>query len=254
MKIIKVTCPSCGANLNLPDDSTKVFCRFCGGEVIVEDSRSEGYNQELGKMQARKDVHISLADTISELKKTFLLHVSSVSRCNSLKKDVERLNSEIKKIDTTNKYKIYLSYYIIVSAIMLILIVAKASFLTFLTMCFISLLLLFIMGLIQVNNKNSLLKELENLNQDITKLQGRIEDCELIINAHPEINIPRKYRNKRALDYIISTIRSQQANNVEHAIALYDSLLRDETAIKLQRAQIRLQKESLEAMQDYDFM
>ncbi|MBR4446091.1 MAG: TM2 domain-containing protein [Solobacterium sp.] len=37
MKLIKMTCPSCGANLELQTDNAVAFCQYCGAKLMLDD-------------------------------------------------------------------------------------------------------------------------------------------------------------------------------------------------------------------------
>ena len=45
MKLVKLQCPSCGANLSndIPEDMKYIFCLYCGQKMLVDDEvqRSE---------------------------------------------------------------------------------------------------------------------------------------------------------------------------------------------------------------------
>ena len=67
MNVKSITCPSCGAMLNVDDNASRVICEFCGSTVTVEDSRMEGFNREMGSMSAREKVAYEKAKAIHEL-------------------------------------------------------------------------------------------------------------------------------------------------------------------------------------------
>jgi RecJ-like exonuclease/DNA-directed RNA polymerase subunit RPC12/RpoP len=41
VKLIAATCPSCGANLSIPDNLDKVHCMYCGTQILVQDIGTE---------------------------------------------------------------------------------------------------------------------------------------------------------------------------------------------------------------------
>ncbi|MBR4458573.1 MAG: zinc ribbon domain-containing protein [Clostridia bacterium] len=64
MKMIDLTCPNCGASLNIGEGMEKVFCMHCGHQLLIDggkiraDSgsfRQAGYEFERGRMQARAE-------------------------------------------------------------------------------------------------------------------------------------------------------------------------------------------------------
>ena len=41
MKIVKMKCPNCGANLDINKDDTKVKCNYCNQNLLIDDSANE---------------------------------------------------------------------------------------------------------------------------------------------------------------------------------------------------------------------
>ena len=41
MELKKIKCPSCGGELNIPEDSDEMKCSFCGSKVIIDDKATE---------------------------------------------------------------------------------------------------------------------------------------------------------------------------------------------------------------------
>ena len=37
MELKKIKCPSCGGELDIPEDSDEMKCGFCGSKVIIDD-------------------------------------------------------------------------------------------------------------------------------------------------------------------------------------------------------------------------
>lgn len=250
MKIIKVECPSCGSNLNATDDLTRVICKFCGATVIVEDSEQEGYHQGLGMMRAKSDSHIKLANEIDELTKPLIARQKAISERNSLTKKSENLQKEIDCIDKTGKVKLLAKAGGSTVVIYLILMAAKGTTGAFVFFGISCCLMFLILAFMAMTKRDNLSAELENAENLIVQNDAKIDESNLIISKHPDISIPSKYVSKRALGFIRDSIRSQQAITVEHAIALYEQVLRDEKTISLQKEQIRLQQQQIDEMRD----
>lgn len=250
MKIIKIECPSCGSNLNATDDVSRVACKYCGATVIVEDSKMEGYNQELGKLQAKSDTHIKLANEIDELIKPLTTRFRSTKEQTKLENKSKELTSSIADIDKMGKVKLLGKIAGGIIVLYIILIAAKATTGAFIFFGIASCLAVFIGAFIAVTKREKLIDELEATENLIIQHEAKIKEANLIISQHPNIQIPQKYIHKRALEFIRNSIKSQEAVTVEHAISLYEKLLREEKTIALQKEQIRLQHQQLEEMQD----
>lgn len=37
MKTVALTCPNCGAQIQMPDGRTRCFCTYCGTQVVLDD-------------------------------------------------------------------------------------------------------------------------------------------------------------------------------------------------------------------------
>ncbi len=68
MKLIKLTCPSCGAKLEIDGARQKAFCQYCGTELLVDQERHRieldnaeeaGYQFEKGRQKAQREAQQS---------------------------------------------------------------------------------------------------------------------------------------------------------------------------------------------------
>ena len=41
MHIVKLNCPSCGANIEVNSDLENVFCSYCGAKLIIDDEATK---------------------------------------------------------------------------------------------------------------------------------------------------------------------------------------------------------------------
>ena len=63
MKLISLTCPNCGAEIEVNTELTKGACNFCGKTFLIEDEilkgkqflEQDGYNFEKGRIKAQKE-------------------------------------------------------------------------------------------------------------------------------------------------------------------------------------------------------
>ncbi len=64
MKLVDTTCPKCGANLRIDADREKVFCEYCGAQVLIDNEvqhiqydnvEQAGYEFEKGRQRAKKE-------------------------------------------------------------------------------------------------------------------------------------------------------------------------------------------------------
>lgn len=250
MNMNSVICPNCGATLKCNADCDRVTCDFCGGLVIVEDSKQKGYNEEKGKMKAREDAHKELADRVDRLIEPYC----NINKVNELYSNLQTaIKSARKKYKFRSEHRTILPFVwpvLIAILSLIILVAADANLVAFLIMfilcdgCFLAARYIF--------EKN--LQTLHDATLDQEKRANELfsvkHKYEKIIEEEECLRIPEKYRNQRALEFIRDTIASRQAETIPHAIALYETLLRQEEQIKLQKEQIELTKQQMQQMKE----
>lgn len=65
MKLIKVTCPNCEANLTIDADNRKGYCQYCGTQIMLDDGKTEHtYNKNVNIHNETINRHIDDADVI----------------------------------------------------------------------------------------------------------------------------------------------------------------------------------------------
>lgn len=56
MELKKVKCPSCGGELDIPEDSDKIKCSFCESKVIIDDKATEVGRIKKAEIKAKKEL------------------------------------------------------------------------------------------------------------------------------------------------------------------------------------------------------
>lgn len=56
MELKKIKCPSCGGELNIPEDSDEMKCGFCGSKVIIDDKATEVGRIKKAEIKAKKEL------------------------------------------------------------------------------------------------------------------------------------------------------------------------------------------------------
>ena len=56
MELKKIKCPSCGGELNIPEDSDEMKCSFCGAKVIIDDIATEVGRIKKAEIKAKKEL------------------------------------------------------------------------------------------------------------------------------------------------------------------------------------------------------
>ena len=56
MELKKIKCPSCGGELNIPEDSDEMKCSFCGSKIIIDDKATEVGRIKKAEIKAKKEL------------------------------------------------------------------------------------------------------------------------------------------------------------------------------------------------------
>lgn len=56
MELKKIKCPSCGGELDIPEDSDEMKCGFCGSKVIIDDKATEVGRIKKTEIRAKKEL------------------------------------------------------------------------------------------------------------------------------------------------------------------------------------------------------
>lgn len=68
MRMVKLKCENCGGQLEINSEQDRVFCEYCGAEILIDDNAYELKRVENVKLQARKQNHEQTLKEKKELK------------------------------------------------------------------------------------------------------------------------------------------------------------------------------------------
>lgn len=74
MKLVKLKCPQCNANLEVNNDLTMAVCNYCGCSFYIDDEQVKQSQEATRKKKARENASHCLAQIISVLPQLQLLH------------------------------------------------------------------------------------------------------------------------------------------------------------------------------------
>ena len=246
MKIKSITCPSCGSSLNADENETRVICSFCGCSVIVEDTRQEGYNFELGSMQARANAAQELANRVDQLMGPLCDYERVASEKTMLENQKQSLLKQSQICEKFGKLIAYAIGFVLALILIVILSAAEASFVAFLIFGILTAASVFVAGFVILKYWDNVSKGAEDTEQAIDAHEKTLQNFRSIIDEHRDINIPAQFRNIQAMSFIRDNLKSQQSLTVEQAISQYESVQRQQKSLELQEEQVRLQREQLE--------
>ena len=246
MKIISIQCPTCGANLSADDEESRITCDFCGGLVVVEDARREGYNNELGRMKARANISEELARSIDELIEPLCETKNTEEELKSLNLQKKSFESQISILEKHSKVISYGAAGIFSLLFFIILTAAKAPVGVFIFFGLLCAAAFPAIAFVVMKYWDNIVKGLKETDEGIAEHEKLLREFERIKASHKDISIPEKYQERRAMNFIRDSIRSQTCPTIQSAISEYEKLLRDEKALALQEEQIRLQQQQIE--------
>lgn len=245
--IVGINCPNCGARLEAPEDMTRLFCMYCGSSVMLNDARSAGYDFEVGRLKAQKNIPLQLANEIKAIKDPLLQLPEMKSFYNQrsyLYKQMSAKETQIIKRSTAGT----LLVPIIINVVMLLLAIICRN----IVIVLLGSLLAFEVFMLECCKDEAERKDvaisLKILRYQLTKVTEDIQDCYQILEEHKNINIPSKYHTEEALDFFIDKLSKQGANSLEQVFSMYDEKKERDDFIRIQQAQIQVQARQIEEL------
>ena len=248
MNIKSITCPNCGAQLNVDENVSRVVCEFCGSTVTVEDSRLEGFNRELGSMNAREKVAYEKAKAIDDLIPPLCDYPRVLQGKNVLENQRKSLSDQVAFCEKYGRIVTYLICCTVSAFFLLMLILIRANILFFIFFAVFSILLFPAFAFAILKYWDNVKLGVETTNNSIAAHAKTLNNFNRILDEHRDVVIPQNYRYPKALCFIRDHLRSQEAQTVEQAIYQYEALLRDEQRLAMQHQQVMMQQQQLDQM------
>lgn len=245
MKIKSVTCPNCGSYLKAEEYETRVKCEFCGSLVIVEDSRSEGYNYEMGSEQAKLDSAKKLASDVNDLIGPYCHYEQTRAAKTGWENKISSSTNSINFYENNGKTVIYIACGFFALMMLIVSVSNRLSIPLFLLMGAISVLSFPLMAYIFLGNLKTAKKNLAVASENAKTEDNKLKEYDRIIDEHRSVNLAPKYRNEEAMIFIRDHLLSREAINMEQAVTQYESYLKQQEIIRLQQQTINLQQQQL---------
>lgn len=264
MRMVTFDCPSCGATLNSDLDRRKVFCSYCGREIIFDDEfqrvvldsqnikdLADEINKGAVDMQ-NKGADDDLITTVRKIR-------DNLDQYRELQANVEQKQSKLNdQLSLRKKIASPLSK-IIPWAVFALLIFILVQMVRYSTVFILLRLLIFILGLaisfitgrvinFAMNNSAIELEEKidelsSELEQDKSKLSKLHEDEQFGL-------IPEKYLYSDAVEYIFDMLVSKRALSIQQAINAYEEKLHNDKLEEMRREELRLHAQQLDELRD----
>ena len=249
MNIKSITCPNCGAQLNVDENVSRVICEFCGSTVTVEDSRLEGFNREMGSMDAREKVAYEKAKAIDDLIPPLCDYPRVLQGKKVLESQIKSLSDQVTFCEKFGRIVNYLICCFVSAFFLLLLIALNANIVFFILFALLSVISFPILALAILKYWDNVKQGVETTSNSIVAHAKTLNNFNRILEEHKDIIIPQNYRYPKALCFIRDHLRSQEAQTVEQAIYQYEALLRDEQRLAMQHQQVMLQQQQVRMQQ-----
>lgn len=249
MNIKSITCPNCGAQLNVDENVSRVICEFCGSTVTVEDSRMEGFNREMGSMDAREKVAYEKAKAIDDLISPLCDYPRVLQGKTVLEAQRKNLSGQVTFCEKYGRIVTYVLCGLVSSLFLLALISLRANIVFFIVFAVLSVLSFPALALAFLKYWDNVKQGVQTTSESISAHAKTLNNFSRILEEHKDIVIPQNYRYPKALCFIRDHLRSQEAQTVEQAIYQYEALLRDEQRLAMQHQQVMMQQQQVQMQQ-----
>ena len=264
MKVISFDCPSCGAKLNSDLDRKKVFCEYCGREIIFDDEfqkvvldsqnikdLADEINKGAADMQ-NKGADDDLITKVCRIK-------NSLNEYQAVQADVMQKESKLKNQESTRRKLVSPFSKIIPLGLLVLMIFVLVQMVRYSVIFILLRLLVFLLGLavsiitfrvvyfsmnnsvIELDGKMDLLREeLERQRQKLTKLREN-DGFNLI---------PDKYLHSDAVDYIYDSLVTKRSITIQQAINAYEEKLYNDKLEEMRQEELRLHQQQLDELRN----
>ena len=250
MKMISLTCPECGAELETTSDRSLLFCEYCGRKILIEHNESEhqkGYDYERGRMKAQAEGYIdqdlldsveSLIEPVEEIEKLEVKKKTITSSSNELKTQYLKWTSDRAK-----------PYALIGSVLAFFVFVGLLSGLNMVFAVIISGIMAFSLNLLLnsliESKKKDVSARLLATEKSLNEVNDQIDSLSERCNFGP---IPEPYRDSEALKYMHKMLTSGRAVNLRQAQLLYDDYLEKCEEKEQQQKQFEYQQRQIDEL------
>ena len=268
MNLVSLECKNCGGHIQINSMLKQGVCNFCGTPFMVDDGAQHvkmdfddvtkvGYDFEKGRMNAQNDgADPALIQAVQAL-------IEPVCGLDSLRKQTALLRKQLEK-DTKQVEFLksdmghFLPASVCAGLIMLIAIAGTATgggVSTFLGGLFFAAAVFACIFFGQKVYVRDLEKKNAQKVYDIDNNDQEIEYFQEVLMQYDVSIIPKKYRNRDAMTYILQVLECKQAVTMQQAVNLYEEELRRreeaarrERELEIQREQLELQRQQMEDM------
>ncbi|MBQ8305363.1 MAG: zinc ribbon domain-containing protein [Blautia sp.] len=257
MKMIKMVCPYCGAQLEIGEDRSMCYCSYCGSKILISDdennitvrfenAKQAGYEFEKGRMEAQEEGHsnIELANTIKELIEPLEQRDLLEGRKQSLESSYNKLHTEQTKQSKRSK-----AGPVLTSVLFFFFLAAASSAMRSGLFALLAIVLpVLLYKLLKKKNlteKEDLEKQIRLKEEEINLTRQHIEELN---DSYDFSVVPEEYQYSEAIDFFYRALMTSKAYTMQQAVVLYEDYLKEEEKKLQEEERLRLQKQELEEL------
>lgn len=229
MNIQSIQCPCCGGNLNVENvNQSLIYCMFCGTAVQVETNHNKGYDMELGRLDARAELADETLAKIEKIKPELIRNFDSWARARDLPSTIYEIKADLHDMRFAGFKPYVFKPFGIGLGILFggaIVVICISSKLPEALLIPIEALVLFapiylpLIGLVlKIKNEIHLMNIKKEYEADLVQAQQEYQETEAYINKNAEVNIPPRFRQEAALDYIVKGFKAREFVTLEQAL------------------------------------
>ena len=219
MNVIKISCPNCGATLLARETDTKVYCKTCDYDILLEDDTQDGYGGDA-------EYAYALADEIDEVFDV----LSNYGKITAEKEELQKQkNSLAQKGGISENFGKVISYglaSVIAIVLMILLNLMGAPTILFFLCGFVAALSYLVLGTIMIQFAQTATLAVSDLTKAIDERDDKLLEYDKILRLHRRLNIPLEYRNQRAVTFFQEVLRNGEAYSIEDAVYIYEQELK----------------------------
>lgn len=219
MGIRIIVCPQCGANYKADSERIINYCEYCGSRLPEDIPETRSVDVAYGGSRPSDKDNYELARKLGELQSALPALRMHENNAKKLTDTISKLNA--KEVSLIKKR----IPSIIVWPIVIILLIL--SFLRFATnplvwaiFAIVSIMLFPLFGSSYVRKCKKLAIQIDRTEASLDAVLNKMDECKQIISRYPEIQIPYKFQNDRAIEFMRNTLLTGQASGLMQAIAL----------------------------------
>ena len=242
MKLVKLKCPQCNANLEVNNDLTMAVCNYCGCSFYIDAEQVKQSQEATRKKKARENASHCLTQIISVLPQLQLLHSR---KCTA---EMAYMNAKAKYTKAT-EYGGLIKMIIVLSLVFLMnVILFREKSITGIQL-FVTIVVVLIFGAIFYGIRRLRCEHCQKCVDRCSETLHKISaEQKKLVDENELCEVPEDYWDKDILLFMKNTLDQGKTDSIPEAIEFYEEYARKKEMEEMQKEQLQIQKEQLEQL------